>query len=473
MEDEYNSPIDSAISNVLSSKRLLLVHPSANKFNQMYASPSESTSNLAEVVNSRGRLRFSGNSKSLPGRTDYYISSSSLVSDFILNVVVRTTAAHQLNRGWLFQMIERIEITYANSLIQNLVVSGDIVREYLLLSCCNQVAREAMLLNAGDSVFGEAGDQSASIPIHLLNQNGNGVCSAHPLDFSTMNGPLTISVVWNSSAAWAFTSNDVAFVPITDLISSQVTAQTSDLQDGAFSVKRAMTLNPGLVYSVPTKYVNTIVYKRSITAGSSETINLNSAPSGILSHIILNIHPSVWEVGTNTTQAWGSCADLSALKLVYGGQVLYQADSYQEISSIDSLVYGDNLIYDEPFANRGMVGAFTVGGGDTGIVKRRLRSKIYQIPLSHNAREVIRGHLTENLPSYSGATLQLEFTVAKNKNQYGSVLGAGPALLMHENNRVAYSQEKTPGSAEEYSCHIGYVIESLLEISQGTVDLQL
>ena len=55
MEDGF-SHIDQAVANVLTQKRLLLSHPGASKFNQMYASADKSTTNLAESVNSRGRL---------------------------------------------------------------------------------------------------------------------------------------------------------------------------------------------------------------------------------------------------------------------------------------------------------------------------------------------------------------------------------------------------------------------------------
>ena len=51
MEDGF-SHINQAVANVLTSKHLLLSHPRASKFGSLYASADQSTTNLAECVNS-------------------------------------------------------------------------------------------------------------------------------------------------------------------------------------------------------------------------------------------------------------------------------------------------------------------------------------------------------------------------------------------------------------------------------------
>jgi hypothetical protein len=121
--EESQSHVDMAVGNVLSSSRLLMAHPGAAKFNQMYASADKSTTNLAEVVNSRGRLRQTANSSNLGARSDFYISSSSVVSDFLLNFSVAVPANGITPYGWGFQAISSIEITYSNSLIQNIIIN--------------------------------------------------------------------------------------------------------------------------------------------------------------------------------------------------------------------------------------------------------------------------------------------------------------------------------------------------------------
>ena len=107
--------IDGAVANVLSGSRLLLAHPGAAKFNQLYATPDMSTTNLAETVNSRGWLHQVSNAKKVGGRSDFYLSSSSLVSDIILTFSITLTDDEQFTGlGWGFDAINAIECTYAN-----------------------------------------------------------------------------------------------------------------------------------------------------------------------------------------------------------------------------------------------------------------------------------------------------------------------------------------------------------------------
>ena len=102
----------------------------------------------------------------------------------------------------------------------------------------------------------------ASIPIPLLTQNSSGVNGCYPLDFSVLGGLTTISITWNNQNFFIMGINVVArAVDIAAFNSAPyITCQTSDLRDGAFSVKQAMNLNPMLVYSIPAKYINSVVY---------------------------------------------------------------------------------------------------------------------------------------------------------------------------------------------------------------------
>jgi hypothetical protein len=467
--------IDGAVANVLSGSRLLLAHPGAAKFNQLYATPDMSTTNLAETVNSRGRLRQESNSKTVGGRSDFYLSSSSLVSDIILTFSITLNDAAQFTlAGWGFDAINAVECTYANSMIQSLHVNGAVIREYLLLTCKDKTARERLLRNAGLNASGNGAVLHASIPLPFLNQNAGGNNSNYPLDFSVLNGPMTITIIWNNSNQFLHSSaNGAAPVAINAFTEVYLSAQTSDLQDGNFSVKKAMNMNPSLVYSIPAKYLNTISYTiNNLNTGAVQSLNLNSAPSGMLSAIILSIRPQSWKDGS-VRNFFGSSVDLSQLRLLYGGQALYQFNSYQEGCAFDFMNYGDSLEYDEPFSfmSGTAPAAGAIGESDDGVYKRVMKSRVYHIPFCHNARKVFREHLTENLPSYSGATLQLEFTVAPNKIQHALLQkpAADYDLTYYPETPVSYAVP----TGVNYVVDIMYVIEGLLEISNGTVDLQI
>jgi hypothetical protein len=398
-----------------------------------------------------------------------------------------------LGFGWGFDAINALECTYANSLIQSLHISGSVMREYLLLTCKDKGARERLLRNAGNNAKGAVGKVWASIPLAFLNQNAGGNNSNYPLDFSVLNGPLTISVIWNTSnQILQSAANNTAPVAVGEFSDATITCQTSDLQDGTFSVKRAMNLNPSLVYSIPAKYLNTISYSvPTYVPGNKTTININSVPGGMCVGMILSIRPQSWKSGTadadNNYTHFGSSADLSYLRLIYGGQVLYQFDCYEEGCSFDLMNYGDSLEYDEPFSfiSSTAAAAGALDETDGGVVKRIMKSRVYHIPFCHNARKVFREHLTENLPSYASASLQLDFTVAPNKIQHAllqnpanavddaKVTPPGLLLSSYLTQPQNYEMPGVTGGGVNYVVDVMYVIEGLLEVSNGTVDLQL
>jgi hypothetical protein len=453
--------IDNAVANVLSSKRLLLSHPNAAKFNQLYATSDKGTTNLAESVNSSGRNRVSSNSLAVGGRSDFQVSSSSVVYDLILQFEIPAVPADgKLMSGWGFNAISSIEITYSNSLIQNLVITGPCLKEYLLLSCSSKDQRDELIRNAGLCADAAAANQKASIPIPLLNQNASGVYGNYGLDFAVMNGPLTVSVIWNQSGQFiARKATGTAAGTLANFANVNLSMRTSDLQDGAFSVKRALNMNPELVYSVPSRYINCIPYTVTANAYASgiatiPAVNLNSVPAGQLEYIILSLIPQQMyqnAAGTESSRAPVSQPDFESIRLTYGGQTLYEANTYQEICNRDLMMFGDSLLYNEPYS---------VDAAATAAQAKK--SKVYCIPMTYEARKVISSHCVENLPSYSGATLVLEMSIKTATSV------AGNSSFAEGGFAAAY-----PTDASTYRLNIAYVLTSLLEVSNGTVDLQL
>jgi hypothetical protein len=157
-----------------------------------------------------------------------------------------------------------------------MVLSGKAMREYLLACCDNQTERNQLIKMAGETQLATTAGAKASIPIGWLLSNGQGSGRDYPLDFSVLNGPLQIQC--NFNAGNTFTTTSAAAVPgtiaaFTDLY---VTACTSDLLDGAFSVKRALNMDPNASYNLPAKYLNSTKYPVSCTPGSEITINIRS-----------------------------------------------------------------------------------------------------------------------------------------------------------------------------------------------------
>lgn len=462
--------IDTAVASILSRSKLKLSHPGASQLHEFYASPSNCTSLLAESVQNYHRVRIAANNLSLNSQTTFTISTSSLVSSLWLHCSVTLGAGFKLpHNGWLFDSIASIEVTFSNSLLQNMVLPGSALRDYMLLSCKNRWDRESLLSTAGQCIYAAAGTASASMPIgHLLSsaayQSGN-----FPIDFSVLNGPLLIQFNWNPG--FRFTVKAAGnFAPPTAWASCQVTGMTVDLVDSSFAVKSAMAQNPMLIYSTPAKYLNSINYNlTSVSPGVEQTINLQSAPAGMLSAMILNIRPTGGDAdGAATSSDWtgiGSGAtagtalihsesvQLSTLRLTYGGQNLVDCRSLREIQAMFASAFdGDSLEYN-------VISTAATGTNDYG--EQVYHTNALVIPFGYDNRAIFSHKVVENLPGYAGASLQLSFTVAQ-----GTVSKNGTPYKVEADGLVI--QNNLP-----YTVQVTYVIESLVEISQGTVDLQL
>lgn len=468
--------IDQAVASVLSRSKLKLAHPGASQLHEFYAAPSNCTSHLAESVQNYHRVRIAANNLNLNSQTTFTISTSSLVSSLWLHVTLAGTTGFKLpHDGWLFDAINTIEITFSNSLLQNMVLPGSALRDYMLLTCKNRWDREALLKLAGEGSFNTVA--SASMPIGHLLASAAYQAGTFPIDFSVLNGPVLIQFNWNPGYKFTVKAQ-LAFAAPTTWATCQITGMTTDLVDSSFAVKSAMAQNPMLIYSSPAKYLNSIPYNLSnVNVGALQTINLQSAPAGMLSAIILNIRPaggaadgggppstqsSDWfGISTGTALIHSESVQLSTLTLTYGGQNIVDCRSAAEIKAMYTAAFcGDDLSYDVRSCRNVGRAANNVAADDL-VGEQVYHTNCVVIPFGYDNRGIFSQKLTENLPGYAGASMQLSFTVAQ-----GTIsTNAAPYTVAADPNQL---QNGLP-----YVVQVTYVIEGLFEVSQGTVDLQL
>ncbi len=474
--------VDSAVQTVLSSSRLKLAHPGNAKLTEVYPTPSETTSVLAQAVNNRGQFRVSPNSLNFGARSDFVLSSSALISEMAISGTVEQTftAGPLLNSkpnavGWAFDLIESIEITYSNSLMQNMFIRGETLKDYSLLCCTSARERQDMLKAAGQilpfSVAAGGGTNSFDfvVPISFLNHSVASLRNSWPVDGSVLAGPIQISINWRS-ALYAFVKTDVSFAAPTSFKRLELIAKTTQLQDASFSVKKAMMLDPELVYSLPARYITSVDYSATFASGTDHVINLASAPSGMLEGLILSIRPNATEdwvvpVAAGTNQVQGGSVTLNKIKLEFGGQNLIRCDTHEEWKHFTRSSFGDDLEWVGSYYTQGA--AYAPTGTDGSCIKH----STYFLPLLNDGSAVFRGHTNENLPSYGGSQLQLTLNVAPNQRALAGVGLATPS----GGNFPAYDGQDAviAQGGTGYQIWVGYVVSALVEISQGTVDLQL
>ena len=447
--------MEAALERVLVSKEVLLKHPGKAQVSSWYPSPSECVTHLSEAVNSSGRLRVTSNSLSFSASSNFQISSASIVYGLTLHAALTTPANSVIAySGWLFDAIRSVEYTISNSVINNQIITGPMMREYLLLSCDDEEERQNLLTMAGEPVAAGT-TASASAPLAWLLQAGNGLCSHFPLDFSTMNGVFQVQVTFNPSS-FILSRTGAAPETISAFNSLTLTANTTEIVDPALSVRAALTANPGMIYPVPCKYLSCVRYVQSCALNTLAVMNLNSAPSGMLEGIILSIKPVV-ETTANadgTVNIPGSVS-LSTLRLQFGGTDLFRADTSSELESY----------YRTRFCGDGKSSTFRFQAANsvTAANADLILSKSYFIPLTYESREVMSAKKQENLASYGGVNLQLSFT-PQARNYIDSSAGAYFPTTINPRGGAG---------AQDYNIDIAYMVSSLLEVTGGSVDLIL
>lgn len=460
-----STDIDNAVADVLTSKRLKLVHPGDGRLTQVYATSSEVTSMLAEAVNHRGQYRVASNNLALGAQSNFIISTSAIVADMYLIFNITAPAdAFFSHIGWGFDLIESVEVTYANSLMQNMVIRGDIMKEYSKVCCCSVDERHQMLEHAGTMDANRTGATlTAAVPLSFLNNNTSGLRSSWPTDSSVLAGPIQISVNWVSSAASAriFTDSSTASTTLPSAVgSAEITCTTISLQRAAFGVKNAMMKDPTLVYSIPSRYLSIVNESRSNLGAVTDpiSINLNSAPAGMLEAILIYAAPADpsgtdWVNGDVTGVKHGGSLRIDNLRLQFGSQDLIRYRSREEMLAFNRSNFGDSLSYKE---------AITPTGIPTGSIPtyHQAESDIIILPMCLNGKGVFNGHVNEHLPSYGGSQLQLtmQFQDTRGEVTSGRPFGA-------EGDETV--------TATTIQIWICYIISGILEVSQGTVDLQL
>ena len=566
----HDQMVDEAATAVLANHEILLAAPGGAKLNSFYPTPAESTTVIAQSVNNCGQLFVQSNSKRIGGSADFMISTPNIMDVPQLNLSLTVGAYDGANAtersnaylctfqdGWGFDLIERIEVSFAKSNISNLQLQGHALRDWSLLQCKNEDERKEMMHLAGKAEvwnINSAKKLSASIPISFLFMRAaGGVEGGFGIDGRALHGPITFQIHFRTlnyilapaasyydrsvfpsevdAGSGIGTTGGAAF-PSSILLGStgmlpesfdqlELTMRTYQLMDGVFSVAKALEINPSLTYSIPGLWLNTYTQQVNVDSNGNGSININSIPAGMLQAIIVRARPvnqqsfSSYSYSTLESAATdalvtgdkGSLLNYNApsltssavrrsgtltgdlenyqsgvtpfyhpyrpfslpfeeLELDYSGQAIFRAKSQASYDAFLRNVFNDDLKTSlkgmpqhlsvlgqttESTLNFNAAGDTTYNGLSTSIrnigneALVDLNTQVMVIPLCHNGNDVFRKRGFENLPHYSGSTLQLKFKVAAH-NTYSSsgrdrdlCYSSGKQSLTNASEDISYS----------------------------------
>jgi len=462
-----SSEIENVKGRVLASKPLFIAHPGGNKLSEFYPNPSNCTSHVAESLNQHGSYRISFNQARFGASQTAIISTSSLLNNFAILITMDPANAANTcpEPGWGFDVIETVQFSFSNSLMQDVSIPGPLLREYSLYLCKDDKERNLLLETAGRAFngvdAGGTGIKTAVVPMNFLSFIGTN--HSFPLDLSVLSsGTVQIRVTTRAANQVLLSDAAAALTGAPALASMTIITSTSTLLQSAFSVRNAMLDAPDMIYSLPSKYLN--FYQYSIAAGvnpitTEQTIQLSSVPSGQLEAMFIVVRENRAAANPEQTPAVNNGALIfETLRLTYGSQTIYDSRSYEERCYYLKAVFDDDM----SIQSNGYESALTAGN-----VKRVVSLRHYQVavlPFVHRGAKVKSGAFMENVPNYGGSQLSLSFTIK------------APEKLSFKDG-VAASINATyvvgGAAAAGYSIWVGYLMSSILMISNGTIDLQL
>lgn len=553
---DHGAMVDQAAASVLANHEILMASPAASKLNSFYPNPSESECTIAQAVCNSGQLFIQSNSKQIGGSCDFMVSTPNildcpqLLMSFKMPGITdaaKSTISNQVrdvakdaywctnHDGWGFDLIDRLEVSFANSNISNLQIQGHAMRDWSLLQCKNADERKQMLRIAGaGKTWSRDKDVtlSACIPISFLfMRSAGGVKGGFGIDGRVLNGPITFQFhfkqiryaispvvsVYDRGAmpsrydqaepyndpnltgnaqypAWTRPSGSLP----TSFSQLELTMRTYQLMDGTFSVSKALEANPSLIYSIPSLWMNTYSQTVDIDAVTGAgAININSVPAGMVQAIIVRARPvnaTTFKQVTVTSSTDNSDADtkgdynsklnyeppldynqvrnpivtlatapdggttellktqqavtpvyrpyvpwslpFKSLQLQYSGQSIYNAKTSESHDGFTRSIFQDDLktsVCGMPLTLSGVgqirdnnvlvangiaknINSVTlVNLGDDSMVDHETQT--FVIPFMHDGNSIFRHRAFENLPHYSGSTLQLQFELEKT-NRY-------------------------------------------------------
>ena len=445
---------DTKVEQLLSTSRLLLNHPGqAQMGSDLYSNVHNSQIEMIRRQAYHGRYKASANSMTLGGSSTFYLQPGTIFNQIYIAGELAVPLHGRMASGWLLKAVDQLNIVVSgNSSIQNLQISGEAHFCAVMATCANSEKRDA-IINASPYVSGAAaGSYWGAMPL-VLPWSGPELRGIFALDSSTLQSQIAITIRWKPAymVVAGDTTNDIsAGLPnaFNDLYLRAVQVEMLDQQ---FALSNELASKPALTYSIPSLYYQSFEIQVDNSIGTEWSVSLTSMPRGMLQAILVSFIPNEWK-GTSGTQSYlhNYGVDFDSMRMLYNGQELFRYEHREE---------GDLL---QCLKEDGGDGEFHVLNKNTAIAAattQRVRQKIMIIPFCNEISQVLRERRHEHTKDYSGSSLQLYGTVATANRAATNYIDEGNAGIVN------------PSS--DYTLTVTYVLNSLVEINQRSVSLEL
>jgi len=447
-----SSDADTYVEGVVSKSKLFMNHPGQTLLGgDIYASVHSATVDLQKRQVFQGRYKTSANSLNFGAVSSFVLTPGTTCGQcFIFGTMVMPQHA-RAGDGWMYDLVDYVEIIIGNSSISNLRLSGKDHFNMVMLACPSMEKRNALLQASPAFNLTSAGATVQGGMALYLPWSSPELRGAFGFDLTTIQSNIYINISWKPAykVISGSTGNAITLpAGFTDLY----LRQNNQVQFERMLLADDLARNPERTYSIPNIYCTSYAQPITLTNGVEASVTLSAITNGMMQFLAFSLTPSDWVGASSTLQYANGLVGIpiSSCKLEFDGQTLYECN-YDLEDQLQQVLKNDGASCDYQILNTVSVAAASTNG--------LFRNRVHLIPMGNEISQILRQRRHENLPSYGGSSLVLKFTP--------SALG-----LPYTTSDISRSYLAIPtGATYTFNCVFG--VASLLQVSGGNVSQQL
>ena len=310
---------------LLTTKHALL-SGGGSLYSDMYYSSLNSTGSLCEMTFNNSQI-LTLPSLSFGSSVRLQVPNLDFVGNMWLHVRLPNLVQNQtVCRGWLYGLLQSVSYTLGSSSTSQITLEGDSILQVALSQITDREKRNQVLELAGEEWLEPLGDNEYLDAYALIPSPFSSFCDKLPIDSNLLSQPITIQLTFRrQDAIYGGTG-----ARPTQFLVGEVLLRQGELTNRAMSLRNMMQSNPDLIATYPFIHHQHFETNKFVgvkeSSGSMVSIDLN----GFINSDIVNIcfwivkNSDKYQSNNNSPNPFYA-RDMSNIRLVYNGNVLYNA----------------------------------------------------------------------------------------------------------------------------------------------------
>ena len=350
-----------------------------------------------------------------------------VVCTFVLPAFAAGTATGAaLNRGWGYQLINRVSFRYGGS-SQYFMSGAQLLQNAVRAQPSRETASDLFTLGGAVALAADlaAGAQYASVVLTLPHASPSGVGKAHPFPSDLLTQQIQVTIELNTPASLFSVAAGSTGTPSTSLAAANFQVQQVILNNAGDALARRVDMAEN-AYSFPCEFVQQEQAIALAASSSPQSVVLTGFRSGEVKSI------QCWL--SRTSDTGGAIVNPWNWVLPTTIEMSYAGDIYARFDSQSSALW--NLINGDKYPGFAAINLTDAGGGV--------------------------------ISSASNVCTYVELPFAQpfiNEEEHNTLVHGKPIT-----NGIVNLLVQTPSSQTDWVLHVSYVYNATLLMSQGTAD---